>query len=244
MENYPIEALIRYIKTEIDTIALDYDGVIVNSVVESKKIVIKTAGQYGQLVKMTDFKDYSGMSWEEMFPKLGEKLNWTPELISEISKESTLRALNKKFDVPDFLLVRIQELKDVGLKIGVVTNRTMSSLKTSASLAGINLEEVFDFVATSDNLAHKKPSPGVWDDLYNSKQINFIGKVLFIGDSRIDFLTTQHKKFPVLFFGVNNQNEFIGCQLSEIKIFKETVAALNFILTCKEKVKSPELSII
>lgn len=168
MENYPIEALIRYIKTEIDTIALDYDGVIVNSVVESKKIVIKTAGQYGQLVKMTDFKDYSGMSWEEMFPKLGEKLNWTPELISEISKESTLRALNKKFDVPDFLLVRIQELKDVGLKIGVVTNRTMSSLKTSASLAGINLEEVFDFVATSDNLAHKKPSPGVWDDLYNS----------------------------------------------------------------------------
>ncbi|MFZ4648110.1 MAG: HAD family hydrolase [Patescibacteria group bacterium] len=234
MENYSLKYLMLFVKKEIDTVVFDFDGVIINSVAGSKQVIINVAKKYGYTVSISDLKEFSGISWPEMFPKLGLKLGWSEEATLFIEADSTEKAVNTAFKVASGLFKKIIELKNNGLKVGILTTRTTATLIKSAELCGIDLE-IFDFLGTADNLKHKKPSPAVWDDLLLRGDIKFIQKILFIGDTRVDLAASKHRKWPVLFFGVNERDEFPEPELAGIKFFNNTVSAINFILTCKTR---------
>ncbi|MCX6795699.1 MAG: HAD hydrolase-like protein [Candidatus Falkowbacteria bacterium] len=226
--------LTRLVRTDVDTIVFDYDGVIVKSPEESLKIIMQIANGYGCYPRLQDFREFSGMSWPEMFPLLGKKLRWSQKKIVSICEESTETALNTVFEVPSGLLNRVESLRALGLRTGILTGRTTFSLKTSARLSDIKIKRNFDFIGTADNLPHQKPAPAVWNDLQNKGCVNFISKVLFIGDTKIDLDTTKHKKFPVTFFGVGNRNEFPRYALPDNRFFEDSVSAVDFILACKQ----------
>jgi len=242
LDDYIFEYLIRMVRTRIKIVVFDFDGILVDSVEKSKSIIINVAKKHGQKIKMSNLNQYNGLRWPDLFPLLGEKLNWSKELTDLIQEESTKEALNTSFLVPDYLLARIKKLKKQNLKVGILTNRTFSSLESASVLSGINLD-LFDFIGTADNLNHCKPSPRVWDDLQKKGEIQCIEHVLFIGDSRTDLLSAKHEMFPIIFFGVNDRQEFSEEELSNYCLFKDANSAVDFIFSCKAEKKLEEMPV-
>ena len=133
------------------------------------------------------------------------------------------------------LVKKLKKIKALEGKSILLTNRTMSSVENSARLAGIDLS-LFDFVAAADNLKHQKPSPGVWDELWENKHLNFIENVVFVGDNLSDLQTTKHpRQFSIVFLGVKSKRAFLKAKVPEHCLFKDAVSALDFILCCKKK---------
>ena len=230
-----LKATQRKIGREVDTYVFDYDGVVVDSVKKSKLIIISSAKKYHCELSFADLAKFDGLIWSKMFPALGKTMGWPAKKTELIAGESLRRTANAVFPVQKGLVKKLKKIKALEGKSILLTNRTMSSVENSARLAGIDLS-LFDFVAAADNLKHQKPSPGVWDELWENKHLNFIENVVFVGDNLSDLQTTKHpRQFSIVFLGVKSKRAFLKAKVPEHCLFKDAVSALDFILCCKKK---------
>lgn len=90
----------------------------------------------------------------------------------------------------------LEELKDKGYVLGVVTNKGLPLTIYSLELCGI--KDLFDIIVTADDVAIPKPDPtGVFDAM---KKIGIKDKkdVLYIGDNDIDYFTADNAQVDAL----------------------------------------------
>lgn len=76
------------------------------------------------------------------------------------------------------------ELKKLGYKLGVVTNKIHSS--TLFCLKLIGLEDVFDSLVCYDDVTHPKPESEPIIKGMNELKCSDLSKVLYIGDNKLD----------------------------------------------------------
>lgn len=123
----------------------------------------------------------------ELFPSHFEKLEARLKCLTEIAKAYRAEVEDEKVSLKPGTREVLPKLKEMGLKIGVVTGRTTSGELKWAELHWLNIARFIDSIVTGAD-APRKPSPdGV------VKCANEIGlspeECVLVGDSQADIIT-------------------------------------------------------
>jgi HAD superfamily hydrolase (TIGR01509 family) len=105
----------------------------------------------------------------------------------------------------------LSKLKEMGLRIGCITNSHRDITKLEIKKAG--LKNFFDVVVTADDVKRPKPEPDMLLKACKRLRVK-VNEVVFIGDTQTDLKTAE--KAGCLFIGYRMQSELRIKKLSEI----------------------------
>ncbi|RLI95441.1 MAG: hypothetical protein DRO90_00345 [Candidatus Altiarchaeales archaeon] len=147
----------------------------INKNIRDEEITCHFGKAYGDVLRAIMGKDYS----EE---KLEEASNYQYKLLNS---EWFLKKIEKIPGLREFLL----RLRKRNIKIAIATGNDRRF--TERMLRFLNISDLFDFVATIDDVSESKPSPEMIQKIINALDIRK-EEVLFVGDSRNDVLAARN----------------------------------------------------
>ncbi|MUK89101.1 pyrophosphatase PpaX [Ornithinibacillus sp. L9] len=138
----------------IRTILFDLDGTLIDTNELIMQSFMHTFKQYGRDYTREELLAFNGPPLRETFEKIDENL--VEEMI-ETYREHNL--FHHDYYVKPFpnVVETINELKDHGIALGIVTTKMDKSVQMGLKIAG--LEGYFQSVVTLDDVTHAKPHP-------------------------------------------------------------------------------------
>lgn len=184
---------------EYQHIVFDVDGTLIDTEHAVIQSLNKTLREYCNIdcYSYEDLKFALGITGRDALEKIG-----MPNI------EEVLTVWNDNFacfldqTVPfKGILECLEQLKRLGIKMGIVTSKTHHEYETEFEIFGFS--ELFDVVVCADDTDKHKPNP---DPLLKYCQIANANKedILYIGDSVYDMQCSQHA-------GIDNALALWGC---------------------------------
>ncbi|MDY4575939.1 MAG: HAD family hydrolase [Intestinibacter sp.] len=180
-------------------VAFDLDGTLLNSEIINLKSLQKCLDIYYNIsVSMEELLELTGKSAKDIFENYG---------ISDYktAQERWISGFDKIIDqieVFDGLLDILTELKNLGMKLAIVTSRKRHELDKLVSY--FNLGDYFDYTVSIDDTKNPKPSAEPLKKLM--KLADCTNKeILFIGDSYTDIKCAENNdtEFGLALWGAN-----------------------------------------
>ena len=178
--------------TKIDAVLFDFDGTLVEiniDFVQMKRGVISLGLEYGvssepDLYVLESLEDIFGKLLRRDEDQAKEFRQRAEKLIVDIEMEAAARSRT----TPDADKA-LKELKNRGIKVGIVTRNCRSAVMKAAEMA----ELVYDLLLTRDDVERVKPDPQHLLDalsLLNSEP----EKTLMVGDHPMDILAGKRAR--------------------------------------------------
>lgn len=146
----------------IKAIIFDLDGTLMDSMLMWTDIDVEYLGRYGYDLPSDLQKEIEGMGFTETAHYFKKRFS-IPESIEEMKAEWNRMAY-------DFYAKRVQpkpgagrfleEMKSRGIKMGIASSNSRELIL--AGLKKNNMEQYFDCICTSCEVAHGKPSPDIY----------------------------------------------------------------------------------
>ena len=164
------------------------------------------------LPAIIEIKKTIGLSLEETFKKLTNKN--IPELLEKLRMsflEASKKDMVRMVRVFDQTIETLSTLKELGLKVGIVSGKDSEMIESIAKEYGFL--KYIDLIVGENDVVLQKPEP---ESII--KAITFFDvrkeEVLFVGDSLIDCCTAQNAKvdFCAITSGVTGKDVFWGHQ--------------------------------
>lgn len=196
-----IQILKNFVEAKaIDTILFDMDGVLIDSYEAWYKVFNETLRYYNK--KEITSSDFSKRAWaldvgvavDRFLP--GEDIGQVGRLYESYFPKYT-SFIKTLPDVKETLA----ELKEKGIRLGVVTNSFRPLAKTL--LKGADLLQYFEVVIGGDDVKKGKPDPdGI---LLGCKVLGVSpSQVIYIGDSKYDLMAGKRAKCKTVGFKIDN----------------------------------------
>lgn len=136
--------------------------------------------------------------------------DYLPMILAEFDRNYQRRCGTRSHLYPNVREV-LQQLRDEGVKLAVVTNK--EARYTHTVLDSHQLAPMFDRVVSGDTLPTKKPDPAGIVSCLDAFQVHR-GRALFVGDSSIDVATARNARVQVwaLPYGYNMGEPIEACQ--------------------------------
>jgi HAD superfamily hydrolase (TIGR01509 family) len=152
----------------IDAVIFDMDGVLCDSEIASRNAAVGVLRELYRLknVDAEDFAAFTGMGEGRFLGGVAEMYGVTNFDEQQAKAHFFNLYLNGGYlrDVRAYPGVRslVIRLKETGLKVGIAS--AADKIKVSANLVAVGLDDqdLFDFVTSSDDIAQKKPAPDVF----------------------------------------------------------------------------------
>ena len=172
---------------QYDVILFDMDGTLINSdpmLLESFHDLYALY-KYGESKSPEEILKFSG-------PPIRETLKKEfPDMDQEFMLNEFYRISRKYYDTHIFLydhtLEVLEDLKNNGCKLGVVTNK--SHHMTLVALKNLNLEKYFDVVVAFDDVKVGKPNP---EGINKAIDLAKGNKAIYLGDNDIDLISAKN----------------------------------------------------
>lgn len=133
-----------------------------------------------------------------------------PQILAEFDRNYQRRCGTRSHLYPHVREV-LQQLRDEGVKLAVVTNK--EDRYTQTVLNAHQLAPMFDRVVSGDSLSTKKPDPAGILSCLEAFHVQH-ARALFVGDSSIDVATARNAAIPVwaLPYGYNMGEPIEACR--------------------------------
>lgn len=176
-------------------------------------------------------------NWDEsisgvVIPLLKNKGKWTEEQ-TDLVMQNCLKLFNDfNFNSPANLAAKLEELKEAGYELGIITNHRRQSFL--AALVDIGLDqEIFSYVKTGDD-GIKKPNPKVFDQVLKKFSP---AQIVYVGNSPTDDLPASSKcqiDFMAIYSTTYPKGLFLARGISENMIYETVIDAINDLLKLKK----------
>uniref|UniRef100_A0A7V0Z4V1 HAD family hydrolase n=1 Tax=candidate division WOR-3 bacterium TaxID=2052148 RepID=A0A7V0Z4V1_UNCW3 len=190
-------------------ILFDLDGVLVDTYKVWFRLFNRTLRHFGyKTITLKVFAQNWGQSTEE------DVRIFMPEVkLKDVKRYFSINfpKFTKYMKVNLEAKIVLSKLKEMGLKIGCITNSHRDITKLEIKKAG--LKNFFDVVITADDVKRPKPEPDMLLKACKRLRVK-VNEVVFIGDTQTDLKTA--KKAGCLFIGYRTQSELRIKKLSEI----------------------------
>ena len=105
----------------------------------------------------------------------------------------------------------LEQLKNNGFKIGLVTSKTTTSVKRN--LEFFNIKKFFDFLIYFEDVDKHKPNPDPYEKMINMMGLD-TSEIISIGDSPYDILGSKRAGLTTVLVGWTtfSNESFINCQ--------------------------------
>ncbi len=190
-------------------ILFDLDGVLVDTYKVWFRLFNKTLKHFGyKTIPLKVFAQNWGKSTEEdvriFMPgvKIKDVKRYFSINFSEFTKYMKVNPEAKKI---------LSKLKEMGLKIGCITNSHRDITNREIKMAG--LKKFFDVIITADDVKRPKPEPDMLLKACKRLRVK-VNEVIFIGDTKTDLMTAE--KAGCLFIGYKMQSQLRIKKLSQI----------------------------
>jgi beta-phosphoglucomutase family hydrolase len=146
----------------IRAVIFDMDGVIV----ESEHIHIEAEQQtmlkHGVHISADELHTYTGTTAEFMFTELikNYRLNTTFERIFNEKEEILFKLLEKETRPTKGVIELLKKLKRKGIKLAIASSSHRKLIEYI--LRRLDIEGLFDFVVSAEDIAHSKPNPEIF----------------------------------------------------------------------------------
>ncbi len=169
-----------------DTVLFDLDGTLI----DTNELIIQSFFH-----ALADVR--SDLTREEIIPQMGKTLNEQLRILSGRTDVDNLLKAYREYNVAHHnQMVRLfpnvheclQQLREQGVKLGVVTTKMRAS--TERSLRFFHLLELFDCIVTVEDVEHPKPHP---EPVLQALQLlgADANQSVMVGDSAFDLLAAQ-----------------------------------------------------
>jgi HAD superfamily hydrolase (TIGR01549 family) len=195
-------------KVNIDVVALDWDGTVVNSVPYKLKQNQAIAAEFGKQLSVDEVR----IIWNRAqgFPDLMKLLTGSDDM------EAIMEVVHRDYDNPDyakrefpFAKEALRSIRELGFRLALLTSATREILELDEQTLDLKCADYFDYVQTADDSEYKKPDGRVFVPLVNAMNVE-PGRVVYIGDEMKDGLAARSA--DVNFIGVQtgmaSQDEF------------------------------------
>lgn len=203
----------------------DVDGVLLDSIDIGIHSLIEAAKRSRvKLPTVNMIKQLWGHGLEtSLVPILADSLKWPLEKDQEVIQFFYEISHTQKYPIKKGLAETLEELSTTRCKLGIVSNRDMSSLEYRFREQNIDLS-IFSHIHTPDKGA-RKPNPAVFNHFWNGA--GFTPKnTVFIGDSIEHDLAVARAHQPQLCFvaitsGLHSISDFIKAGVKSRHIFSK-----------------------
>lgn len=180
-------------------VAFDLDGTLLNSeIINLKSLQTCLDIHYNISVSMEELLELTGKSAKDIFEKYGISDYKTAQAkwISGFDK------IIDQIEVFDGLLDMLIKLKNLGIKLAIVTSRKRYELDKLVSY--FNLRDYFDYTVSIDDTENPKPSAEPLQKLMELADCTH-KEILFIGDSYTDIKCAENNdtKFGLALWGAD-----------------------------------------
>lgn len=182
-----------------NVVAFDLDGTLLNSEPINLKSLQTTLDiHYNLSVSIEDLSKLTGKPAREIFEKYGISDYETAQVkwIAEFDK------IIDEVKIFDSLLDVLEMLKNLGVKLAIVTSRKRHELDKLVST--FNLESYFDYTVSIDDTENPKPSAEPLKKLMELADCTH-KEILFVGDSLADIKCAENNdtKFALALWGAS-----------------------------------------
>lgn len=212
----------QHIPKAFDLIMFDLDGTLIETAPEICDAVNDTLARVGLATVTQDCVDrWIGHGTRELLIQALAFVGKTtveairasddlPQVLAEFDRNYQRRCGTRSHLYPHVREV-LQQLRDQGVKLAVVTNK--EDRYTQTVLNAHQLAPMFDRVVSGDSLPTKKPDPAGIVSCLDAFHVRR-ERALFVGDSSIDVATARNAAVPVwvLPYGYNMGEPIEACR--------------------------------
>lgn len=188
-------------------IIFDVDGTLIDTEISVKKSLQKVLfEETNEEYSLTDLDFILGIPGHKALEKLGIKN------IKEVNRRwnEYMTDYKKLVSVFDGIEKILQELKEKGIKTGIVTSKTRNELRDD--FLPFDLMKYLDFHVCADDTINHKPNP---DPILKFLEISGIAanQAIYIGDTIYDYKAANaaNVKFALALWGAKNSDGFDSC---------------------------------
>lgn len=209
------------IPKSIRLIAFDWDGTLIDSVPYKLRQNKDLALVFGNDLTLDQVRKI--WSESQRFDDLMQQLCQTDDM------ETIMAAVRREYDNPNyakrafaFTAPALDQIRDTGRDVALVTNLTTELLETDATSLGLDLTKYFTHIQTSDTWKYKKPDGRVFRPLIDNYDIH-PNELLYVGDEIKDALAARAcgAAFLGVETGMATADEFAARGFRSIKSIKE-----------------------
>ena len=192
--------------TIIKALIFDFDGVLINSPLESIHCLQKTIKAFGLAVPDLELlkKCWQQEHWNNILNVLETQLGWTTTQKLMIASQYQEALVAIRHTAPVGIRSSLAILKKQKLAMTIVSSRGVDSLIKHAGKTKLNLG-LFNYVQASDLYKFNKPDPRVFQpslELFKNKGIRS-EEVVVVGDTvTFDLMAARNHVPPLKFIGV------------------------------------------
>lgn len=139
---------------KIDTVLFDLDGTLIDTNELINQSFLYTFEQFGQHFSREEIKAFNGPPLLDTFRGISEE---NAEEMIEAYRTHNLRYHDDYVTAFPDVVETVQQLKDAGIKIAIVSTKARQSVHKGLELVGLN--GMFDVIITLDEVTHAKPHP-------------------------------------------------------------------------------------
>lgn len=198
----------------IKAVVFDYGGVIELEAGDMRKSIADLLGVSFDEFRNAYFKynhlsNVENLSWEDMIVKVVAEFNDSPEIERKV--RAMVRDANSKREMNSELLVLLPVLRQLGLKIGILSNNT-SDLRER--LREKNITDLVDEVVVSAEIGFQKPHEGAFRVIFEKLHVK-PEEVVFVDDAVKSLEKSAEIGYvPILF----KNNEQLKADLKELGV--------------------------
>jgi HAD superfamily hydrolase (TIGR01662 family) len=151
------------------------------------------------------------------------------------------RALASQFEVPEPTLAALQDIRERGYKLGIVSNATPTGEVMRHDLKVLGLADVVDAAAYSSEVGYRKPDPRIYRSVTEALNVD-ASACLFVGDRvKEDILGSQALGMRAVLSHEFRQEEVgVARPAAVIKRFPELVRVLDTIASARANDEVPQ----
>jgi HAD superfamily hydrolase (TIGR01549 family) len=213
-------------------VIFDVDGVLLDSVGRSVAALCRAITKHDLAPHFNLITDKWGHSFKDvLIPALALAGKWPLYKQQLVERDLEVFLETSSFGGPVGLKEKLQSLKEIGLSLGVVTNRDNRMLERALIDLGLD-SNIFDFIHSAD-CGVQKPNPQVFEKISEFYRAD---EIIFVGDSVICDLPTAYNHEPIIdFVGITSvihgKKDFVAAGVPEDMIFDSVIDFIDDFLS-------------